>query len=442
MHDSPTTPKDAFEIQVSPDRMKATLCIAQGAEVSAASIISRLREMKIARFDDGLVIEALGRGNNEALAIEVAKGVPPADGKPDCIEYLVPVAEGGVSHAARVTDGQIAAKFTPGLPGNVGCDVFGEPLTARTNTVIQLGRNLHADGEKVVCTKPGILRLANNVLSVEPLLELRGDTDFDSPVDFDGDAIIKGTLTEGHILRLSGSLSVGGAIEAVQLNVGGSVQVQGGVIGKKNVQSDITESRLVCGGRLTVEQGTIFGGAVAANGGLACATLGNPGHAPTVIEVGEGLASRSILTSINLQIEANQKRVSEVRGRIAPLLKIMKSLTPDQREKVTELLFQADETEAATRKLTDDLETQTRDLKSKSLKEIFVARVVHPGVTLRFPHVKTIITETFQGPFRIVTHEQDGSTQIVLIGSAENASIVLPTHPIELAPSTPQRRVA
>ena len=141
------------------------------------------------------------------------------------------------------------------MTGTDGSTVFGEPIPRKKKVSVQVGRNLLEGKGKVVAQQPGGLRLIDNVLSVEPLLEVRGDSDNVAPINFDGDATFRGSISEGRIVQISGSLNVSGAIEAIQLNTGGSVIAQGGIIGKQKGKYAIggdLRCRFVSGGLLTV----------------------------------------------------------------------------------------------------------------------------------------------------------------------------------------------
>lgn len=459
MTELPTTQPDACQIIVSPDQMKVLLTIGQGAEVSASVVIAKLREMNVVRFDDGLIIEALEKRKGAAMSIEVAAGTAAVDDRPEVLEYRVPVSGGSSGLSTKVRAGQIIAKITPAFTGTDGCDVFGKPVERRKNeSPLQIGRNLRMGKDRIVCQSAGNLRLSGQTLSVEPLLEFRCDNGSITPIQFDGDAIIKGYLNEGRNVQITGSLSVGGAAEAVQLKTGGSFIVQGGIIGKQkgryivggdlrcrfisggfilvgndvHVQSDITESRIACGGHLTVAQGVIFGGAIAANGGISCITLGHPGGTPTLIEAGEGIANRSFLLSATLQIEANRKRIHSVRTVIDPLLKIMKTLNAQQREKVTELLYEVDELKAATNKMVADLESQTRSMSDTAKAQVMVESLVHPGVTVSFQRIKTTFNASIRGPFTIEPYKLGSNTEIMLISKADQSRTRLPSQPFDL----------
>ena len=77
MDEIPPSSLDGVEIKVSADRMAVTLIVQQGAKVTAADVIAKIREAKISRFDDGMVIEAIDQSKNTKASVEVATGVLP-----------------------------------------------------------------------------------------------------------------------------------------------------------------------------------------------------------------------------------------------------------------------------------------------------------------------------------------------------------------------------
>jgi|GEM_PF-5097183 len=457
MNETPQNALDGCAINVSSDRMSVTLKITATASASATDVIARLKGMKISRFDDGLIIEAMLHRNGKELSIEVASGVAPVNDRPEGVKFSVPVSDVASGLITKVTAGQIIAEVTPGVVGTDGCDVLGEVIERRkVEPSLVIGRNASLVKGKVMSQMQGGLRLAGNVLSVEPLLEIRGDDGNGAPIIFDGDAVIRGSLNKGRVAQITGCLTVGGAIEGVQLKSGGSVVALGGIIGNQwgkyviggdlhcrfiscgsivvgqdiHVQSNVTDSHIACAGRVVVTAGVIVGGVLAANSGLSCCILGNPAGTPTLIEAGAGVSSRAFLDSVNSQIESNHQRIRAIRAKITPLLKIMKSLTAQQREKATELLYEADELEATTRKLIADMEIQTRNLTEKSLAQVVVAKIIYQGVTIRFNNVMTVISTAIKGPLTLLPRQMGGVTQIRLIDGTDQSEIGLPTQPI------------
>src|SRR5262249_30921283 len=121
--------------------MSVTLQVPQDAAPNPADVIAKLREMKLAGFDDGLVIQALEQGKGKAVSVVVATGRPAVDERPAKIQYRVPVADGVNCTVAKVEADQVVATFTPGVAGSDGHDVFGTALPHQKNS-IQFGRNL------------------------------------------------------------------------------------------------------------------------------------------------------------------------------------------------------------------------------------------------------------------------------------------------------------
>jgi uncharacterized protein (DUF342 family) len=442
-----------FKIEVSEDRLTATVVIAAGASVSAAQIIPALREMKLAAFDDGAIIEALEARKAEAISIVAAKGKPAVDEQPRRIEYRVPVADEINCTIAKLEAGKVVATLSASVPGTDGVDVFGLPIAHKKGEMCTIGRNLSLAKDEITATAGGNFRLCKNTLSVEPLLELRDDRN-PAPVQFDGDVLVKGSLGEGRILEISGSLTVGGAIEAVQLKTGGAVNVKGGVIGKTKghyliggdlrcrfisggllvassnvyVQSEVIHSHIVCSGRLTVSRGAISGGDIAAIGGISCSVLGHPNGAPTVVEAGSGRAFRTHAASIAKQIEANRKRIEDVRAKIEPLMRRPKLLNAQQKERATELLYEAGELEERTIQMAKDLEDQRSRVSADECPEILVSDVAHPGVTVRLGITQTVISMALKGPFKLATRKLAAITEIVLIDQTDQSVTALPSH--------------
>jgi len=466
MGEPPKDSQDGVDINVSADSMSVMLVIRQGANADFADIIRRIRDLKVARFDDGIVIEALDQSKSAQTSIEVARGVAPVDDHGGKIEFQIPFSQDSASLITMVEVGQTIGQLSAPISGTDGCDVFGKTVERRKVIPQGLGRNIHEENGKLISHLRGNLRFTGNILNVEPLLEVRADAENVAPITFEGDVLMHGNIRDGRNVQITGCLSVEGTMEAIQLTAGASVAVQGGIVGNQkgkyiiggdlrcrsvtggfiiaskdiHVQSNISDARITCGGRLQVAQGLIFGGVVAANSGLTCATLGHPGGVPTLIEAGEGIAARAFQAMTTARITANQKRIQIIRARIAPLMKIMKTLTPQQREKATELLYEADELEVATGKLITDQKTQTTELHDTARAEVTVSKMIHPGVTVRFPTAKTTFTSVFKGPFTLVPRQVDNTTQVVLIDGNDQSVTALPTIAVEAEDSAKSGR--
>jgi uncharacterized protein (DUF342 family) len=379
---------------------------------------------------------------------------------PSASNIMCPSPQGAACTIAKVEAGQIVGSIAPPIAGAPGRDVFGNPIPPhKSERAFKVGRNLNESRGQLIAATRGNLRLNGTLLSIEALLELRDHAENAAIHNFDGDAVVKGSFTEGQSLQISGSLTVGGAIEAVQLKTGGSVYVKGGLIGKQKgkfiiggdlhcrfisggliisggdiyVQSEIIHGRISCAGRLVVARGPIYGGVVAANGGIVCQVLGHSTGTATIVEAGNGIITHSFAASTNAHIEANRKRVAEIRAKIEPLLEHMKQLTAPQREKATELLYEATELEEMTQLMVADLEKRTQALHEKEHVEVVVAEILYQGVTVRFPGIKATFSNAFKGPFTLVPRKTGYHTELVLIDAKDKTKSVLHSRPIHAA---------
>jgi hypothetical protein len=179
--------------------------------------------------------------------------------------------------------------------------------------------------------------------------------------------------------------------------------------------------------------GVIYGGDIAANGGVSCKSLGQASSVPTLIEAGEGRTMRLLTESIAPQIDANNKRAAAIRSTTGPLLQRMKTLSPEQREKVTELLSEADELEATTANLTTAYEHRRRLIRQQADAKITVADVVYAGVTVRFGAIEAVLASPIRGPLTLTTRKGDGPTEIVIVDSTDGSVCVLPSRLADLA---------
>ncbi|MGN6626347.1 MAG: FapA family protein [Tepidisphaeraceae bacterium] len=442
----------SYRIEIGEGGLVATLSVCSGVEVSAAAVINKLQEIGIADFDGAALIQAL-QSSGGGASLVVARGVAPVNERPGRVEYRVPIAEVQTGLVAKVMAGQVIATLGLPQPGVDGKDVFGKPIAHDKAPVLRLGHGVSLKKQDVTATQSGNARLTQGAIGVYPLLELAHSDDAKADaVIADGDVLIKGSVRDGRQIQTSGCLMVGGTIEAAVFKAGGWAHVHGGVVGRDRgagavqgdlhcrfasgarlsvggdlcVQTEIAGSRIACGGRLLVMRGPICGGEATANGGIECQSLGNAIGTPTLVEAGIDPALRGTLDDIRPLVDSNRRRIAEVRGRIAPMMQNLKLLTPQQKEKATELLFEADELEAATEGKLAGLAARCRAAAERSRAQIVVHDSLHAGVTVRFAGVEALITSSIKGPVRLLPR-RSGNTVEVLVEEAGGATFALPS---------------
>jgi hypothetical protein len=103
----------SFRVEVSRDKLTATMQAEPGTVISSPEVLAKLKEIGISGVDDGVVIEGVQNRKSGPLALAVARGKPPADERPGKVELRMPVASQENGLVVRV------------IPGN------GSPQSAR-----------------------------------------------------------------------------------------------------------------------------------------------------------------------------------------------------------------------------------------------------------------------------------------------------------------------
>jgi hypothetical protein len=320
---------------------------------------------------------------------------------------------------------------------------------------VHLGANvqLAPDGQTIIATAAGRLCQDHQRIWVEKVLQISGDVDFSiGNIEFENDVHIHGGILDLFKVRSGGSIFVDKAVEAAEVHCAADLFVKGGIAGKEKghcvvgrnlharflsnarieVSGDITVGTEVCnchihcGGRLDVEHGPLLSGEVAATGGMRCHTLGCSSGVRTVVTAGGDEAFAQSTSGHFAQIEQTRPKIVKTRQLVEPLMRNQKSLNAQQKEKATELLFQADEMEKEINGRMEELKRSLAQIREREHREIRVSTLIHPGVVLRFPGMEAAVSETLRGPLRIVPHIQAHSRRIVLISSG-GSSVPLET---------------
>lgn len=409
----------------------------------------------------------------------VAEGTPPTEPQDDVLEleeqYRHRPSETGdlgtIDHFARswiktVPAGATIGRIQRGRPGTPGMDVFGHeiPPPHKAGAQISVGRGLTVtDSGAVLAEVAGRLVNEKQHLRIEPGLELRGDVDFDTgSLDACVDVSVRGTVKSGFRVRTTGSLIVGRAIEAAEIDVGGDLRVQGGICGREDavgmrVGGGITarycnESNVQAGGDVRIETetlnsrvhtpalfrspgGTIIGGAVWAREGIEVSVLGSESGVTTSVAVGVSSAALREMRRIDEEMNGHVKVAAGIRKRIAPLATNLKRLTPRQRETTTELMCRADELDMAV----EELQNRRRQLQERARPSgtpyILVNLAAYPGVRIAFGGRETRIDHVLHGPVRIEERKVERTTEIVAVNQRTASVTVLPSWEIDLSTS-------
>jgi uncharacterized protein (DUF342 family) len=248
-------------------------------------------------------------------------------------------------------------------------------------------------------------------------------------VDVPGDLHVGGSVADAFEVRAAGSVSVDGVVEAASVQAGGDLVVAGGIAGKQraccvagghvraryvrqagvraggDVAADVevAHSNVLCSGALTVT-GPIVGGRVTAGGSVSCRSAGNASGVATVIELGADELFKHLAAEPLAAIRQHRAKIAHVRSTVAPLLRNSKALTAEQKERATELLFEADTLEEQCHAALTSL--ATRYSRARALpRPTLTAGVLHAGVVLRVDGMEATVPAAIQGPVEVTARQ-------------------------------------
>ena len=280
------------------------------------------------------------------------------------------------------------------------------------------------------------------------LLDLTENESLD-PISHAGDVRFRGTIRAGRVVEIGGCLTVDGDLEASRYFVAGTLTVIGTARGGKactvggemrcraivdttvvvrgdvKVRDRIASSRVTCAGRVNMPDGEIVASDVSANGGVECRAIGDDHGTPTDIEAGVGRPLTLLEAAITRQVDERRQREDVLRASIEPLMANMKALTPAQREKATEMLYQADAMSDETTKLIAAFERRRRRTIEQARPRIAVTTRVHPGVVVRFDGTAFATSSVICGPIALTCRKSEGATEIVAIPTDGGAVEIL-----------------
>lgn len=445
--------------------------------VNRDNIVSSLKELGIPVSDTVLacieqVEDAARRGELPDAPVLLARGQAPVEGTgasfqlaPELLGEAEPAADSPEqrtdyyrSQIVTVSAEQVIGTWTPPVLPTPGLDVFGKPVVLPPPLQsVQPGKNvrLAEDGSSLLASVAGKLHLTRYQISVLPVVEISGDVDFSTGnIESTTDVLVNGTVRDTFHVQSAGSITVRGAIEASEVSAGTELQVNGGIASRGQGQvragaevftkfcnearveagGDITITReamnsiLRTQGRLLVPRGKLLGGRAYAREGGLVAQLGNEANLKTTIALGVDPLALAQIAQAEQEIQKKLEAVSKIRQSVQPLMAQLKRLTPAQREKATELLYQADAMEQEIRQQ-EQQRKAALELAAPGGREIAltVQRIAYPGVSIVFGDRVTSLHKERKGPFKLVRRIHNRVEEILLVDKISGSITVLPS---------------
>jgi len=480
-------------VAIDEECLSASLVFAEEAEandITREQLVQLLTDAKI-KSSPGLeeridkLASVLAEGNCPTKPVVITKGRPADPGEHGWFELNpevkpqqedededpdAPINFYEQNRIITVSDGQAVGTIHPPRPPKAGEDVFGKPIKLPPKQrPVEMGKNvrLDADGATVLATMAGKLDHDRSQVAVVEVLEIPGDVDFESGnVDAPSDVLIRGGVLDLFSVKSGKSVEVGRNIDAAEVHADGDILVRGGICGKE-------KGKVTCGGQLRakfcdsvqieaegdihinreaincslktsaglfIPHGSLIGGTAHARNGGEIRILGSDANVATQIGIGMDPAALVAASEIDEKIRSLKATAGKIRTAVQPLLDSLRRLTAEQREKATELMFQADDLDAQTEELTEQKKTLLERAKPVEGASLLVAGRICEGVTISVDEYSLRFDKELPDSSRIEKRKVENVTEMVAVNQLSGSVTVLPARKIELPdghPDTP-----
>ncbi len=472
------------KLVVDKDRLAASLVFDETADPTAFSReeISRILEEGKIKPTPGLekridkLVAILQEGRLPPEPVLMARGRPADPGEAGTFHLAedlqprdeeVEKEEGKVDYYEQhkfitASEGQTIGRLIPPRPPKPGEDVYGEIIkpTARKGEVT-LGKNVRVGegGETVVATCDGRVVYDRFNVSVVDIVQVDGDVDFSSGnVDSASDVVIRGGVLDLFSVKSKKSVEVGGNVEAASIHAGGDVRVRGGVLAKEkgkivcggsfhakfcdsvhveaggdaHIAKEALSCTILCQGAIFVESGSLIGGKIYARNGGEVKVLGSDAGVRTQVGIGMNPDIPSMLKEIDEKAKSLQETADKIRTTVKPLLDSLRRLTPEQREKATELMFQADDLEGQAAALSARKKELIESASPVEGVGLVVTGRINEGVAMTVDNYSLRFDKLLKGPVRIEKRKVKNVTEIVGVNQLSGSLQIFPARRIEI----------
>lgn len=267
------------ELRLSEDRLTAKLILKTargGAPVSPEHLDEVIDHAGISRdlLDhkavERLLAAAPGATPGATLQIVIARGKAAIDGENSRFEPLVQASE---RRPAKRADGSLDYRdlgaiptVKPGDPlmrrhppttGVDGIDLQGKTIKATNGRQLQFNRHRgtlvsEEDPNLLVAKISGQPVLQQSGASVDPVLTIDDVNMRSGHIDYDGTLLVRGSVSPGMRIQVSGDVRIMGMVECANLEIGGNLDVKMGIVGPNNeAKQEGLSMRLRCEGNLS-----------------------------------------------------------------------------------------------------------------------------------------------------------------------------------------------
>lgn len=467
-------------VEVSDDRQQAWIKLNDpddpepltADEITAVLSDAKLEVTDAVRARAGDFLTMIEKEEDKTQRFLVAEGRPPVEGEDgefkwdesfekEAQDWLDGAPEDHYSRNSVITVDQDVpiGTVTPATKGTDGVDVRGNPLKPRNRgTDVQLDdatvKRSEDSPQTILAVVAGKVVFERGRLSIDEVLDIKGDVDFESGnVDASVNVSIKGTILDNFVVKSKKSIKIRGAIQAATVEAQEDVLVRGGILGRGkgtvraggqiiakfaeeadlhaegNVKltKEAMNSRVYAGGSFLAPHGAVIGGDIYAREGAEVGSLGSDGDVVSKVTVGIHPDVIHESERITESLKTQKQAVERICEGVKPLMANLKRLTPAQKERATELLYQAQEMETQIKEAQANRDKMVEEARAEGVPFVLVSKMIHPGGRIRIGRRHVVFKNEFKGPVRIEKRKVENVTEFVAVNQLTGSITVLPS---------------
>ncbi len=341
----------------------------------------------------------------------------------------------------------LATVHQPGA-AEEGRDLFGNAIPTRAGQPVEvhLGPNAVMEDGKIYSQVNGRFVLENDILSVNPVYQVRGDVDYTvGNVNFIGLVQIQKDVLDDFSVFGKEGVEVNGVMGAANVESEGHVTVNGGVNGKGRgyiralgavrakyfnevsavcredveVAKSIMNSTVKTKGKLICPMGNVIGGSVVALMGIDVGSVGSDLGVETSITAGVDYEIADKIATYEAQIDEITREIERIDRVVGPVLankqKLM-ALSPDKKKALKGLLEQLKKHQAEQGEMQKNLDEIRKQSVGQRAKEILVRKMLYSGVKVCIGHCRRLIKMEVRGPIRL---REDAENETISIANLQ-----------------------
>jgi len=300
--------------------------------------------------------------SGEGGVAEVCRGRDPVNGRPEIVtlKYQIKTSIGTADETGKmdyksrnfvnnIKRGDLVASYEPPITASPGITIFNtkaEPVMETPFThKMGPGITLKAEEKIVISELDGVLHISeDNTISVTDLEVIHGDVDLNvGNLEVNGNILVEGNVLPGYEVIATGNITVKGNIEEASIRCGGSLTVEGGIIGSP--QTEITvehgvQANFIRNGKVTAKddveiatsvmnstittngavyakadkKGKVFGGVISGRKGVEVYSAGNISGVKTHLMAGVDLERETKIKEATLKVKESTDMIVRLKN--------------------------------------------------------------------------------------------------------------------------------